>query len=129
MAHDIKPVSATTIYHAIRARLNLGIDLDNAVRGAIRECGPLRSARVSSAQAKGAAKKYAYWGAVRYSVRLTRSGALSHTARERASSDRRSERLAGLDCDALEKSEDRICLGQVGPVAPIRVIHALGINL
>lgn len=78
--------------------------------------GPIKSARVSSAQAKGAAKKYAYWGAVRYQIRLTKAGHLSNVARERASSDRRSENLAHKDCWELAEKENRIILQNIGPV-------------
>ncbi len=75
--------------------------------------GPIRAARVSSAQARGAAKRYSYWGAVRYQIRLTPHGP-SSIATERASSDRRSKRLADRDCDELEDRENRIRVYTIG---------------
>jgi hypothetical protein len=111
-------------FFSIRARLNAGATVDEAVKGSIRENGPLRTARVSSAQAKGAAKRYAYWGAVRYQVRLARkTGELINMPLERASSDRRSERLAALDVDALCEREGRAQLGRIGKT-PAAVVWA-----
>lgn len=82
----------------------------------IRMHGPIATARVSSAQARGAAKQYSYWGAVRYEVRLGADGAPTNRPLERASSDRRSERLAERDCDELCESEGRIQLQRIGRV-------------
>jgi len=72
------------------------------------ERGSIPTVRVSSAQARGRAKLYSYWGAVRYRLRLARDGAPIHVACERASSDRRSLRLAHSDASALAASEGRI---------------------
>lgn len=108
-----KTATATQIYFAARARMNAGASVEDAIKGAIRECGPLRAARVSSAQAKGAAKRYAYWGATRYVIGLAAprgksACGLVKVARERASSDRRSQRLAERDLEALCEREDRV---------------------
>jgi len=74
----------------------------------IRVHGPIGTVRVSTAQAKGLAKRYAYWGAVRYEITLRRDGMPTHVALERASSDRRSYRLAEKDADHIADREDRI---------------------
>lgn len=57
----------------------------------------IKCVRVSSAQARGRAKQYAYWGVARYEVRLGAGGTLVATCVRRASSDRRSYRLAQND--------------------------------
>jgi hypothetical protein len=80
----------------------------------IRTRGPIKTARVSSAQAKGNAKRYSYWGAARYQVRLTADGQPTNAACERASSDRRSERLAERDCEELCDREGRIRVQHIG---------------
>jgi len=74
----------------------------------IRTVGPIKTVRVSSAQARGLAKRYAYWGAVRYQVQLSRDGTPKHVALGRANSDRRSYRLAEKDALAIADSEGRI---------------------
>lgn len=84
---------------------------------AIKSSLPIKSARVSSAQARGAAKRYAYWGAVRYMIRLTPDGRVVNTACERASSDRRSERLADRDLEALCDREGRIEIHTIGALS------------
>jgi hypothetical protein len=121
-----RTATATQIRYAARARLNAGASVHDAIVGAIRECGPLRATRVSSAQARGAAKRYAYWGAVRYVIALATdgSGRLVSVPRERASSDRRSIRLAEADAAALAASEDRIDGIAVTPAA---IATALGL--
>lgn len=60
----------------------------------VRRNGPIPTVRVSSAQASGFAKKFNYWGTVRYEIRFARDGRLINKALNRASSDRRSYRLA-----------------------------------
>lgn len=80
----------------------------------IRTHGPIPTCRVSCAQARGAAKKYAYWGAVRYEIRLTKDGAPTNRPLERASSDRRSLRLAEQDCDAICEREGRVVVDRIG---------------
>lgn len=78
------------------------------------EHGDIKAVRVSSAQARGAAKAYSYWGAVRYVVTLTRDGVPSMQAQERASSDRRSTAGAERDADDLADREDRIRIYGIG---------------
>lgn len=79
----------------------------------VRADGPVETARVSSAQARGRAKRYSYWGAVRYQIRFVR-GRLSNVAQGRATSDRRSYERAEADLDALCEREDRIPLAAIG---------------
>lgn len=77
----------------------------------IRRHGPIPAVRVSSAQAKGRAKQYSYWGAVRYEIRCAkRDDALIAMPCERASSDRRVRHLAVSDARALAHREDRLML-------------------
>jgi hypothetical protein len=73
------------------------------VKNAIKQ---VPTVRVSAAQAKGKAARYAYYGAVRYAVLLVKdreTGMLrpSHKPLERATSDRRSYRLAKQDAERL----------------------------
>lgn len=57
--------------------------------------------RVSSAQARGAAKRYPYWGVARYEVRYSaRQRGPVVVAVSRARSERRSQRLAEHDAEA-----------------------------
>lgn len=75
----------------------------------LRKHGNIPTVRVSSAQAKGAAKKYAYWGAVRYEIRPTAKGEfVTHRPTEQASSDRRSRDLAERDAEQLREKEGRL---------------------
>jgi hypothetical protein len=77
--------------------------------------GAIPAARVSSAQARGTAKQYPYWGAVRYEIRRRKAdGMPTAVACERASSDRRSERLAEADRDDLCELEGRIPISGIG---------------
>lgn len=78
------------------------------------ERGPIPTARVSRAQARGRAKQYAYWGAVRYLIVLSADGHPVHRALERAGSDRRSRPLAERDAEDLAERESRLVL-QAGP--------------
>lgn len=79
---------------------------------------PIRTVRVSSAQAQGAAKQYSYWGATRYQIRATADGkAAANIARERASSDRRSERLASQDAEDIAAAEKRIVVQRIGRIS------------
>ncbi len=78
---------------------------------------PIQCVRVSSAQARGLAKQYSYWGAVRYEIRRNKKGQLTFTAQERASSDRRSRRLAEKDAEEIADKENRWFLDlNPGPV-------------
>ncbi len=56
--------------------------------------------RVSSAQAKGAAKLYSYWGVALYRVRLSADGQPVHVCTRRAGSDRRTRDGAMQDATA-----------------------------
>ena len=70
---------------------------------------------MSSAQS---GTRYNYWGAVRYELRLTRDGRVANIAQERASSDRRSRRLAERDAEEIAEREGRIELQTIGTVGP-----------
>jgi hypothetical protein len=87
------------------------------IRNHIQQHGPIACVRVSSAQARGAARQYAYWGAARYEARITRAGHISLCAQERASSDRRSERLAVADAREIAADEGRVVVQGAGPVS------------
>ena len=97
----------------------------DAVVDYIHKFSPIPTARVSSAQASGRAKRYAYFGAVRYHVHVTRLGGLVNSAMERASSDRRSERLAQMDARVLCDQEGRLLLQQIGSLRPQDVTKVL----
>lgn len=95
----------------------------------IRAQGPVGAVRVSSAQARGAAKRFPYWGAVRYEIRVGRDGTPSCVAIERASSDRRSRRLAEQDAERIAETEDRVECQRIGRLAEAdaaRVLQWLG---
>lgn len=85
--------------------------------------GPIKTVRVSEAQAKGRAKRYSYWGAVRYTVRLSRTKQLLNMPVEQASSARRAYRLAVEDANALAVAEDRIHLTRIGTLTAIEIEH------
>lgn len=123
----MKTQTVEQFYYNYRAHINAGASIHEAVYGAIREGGPLRVARVSSAQARGAAGRYPYWGAVRYAVRITRAGHLSSVALERASSDRRSIRLAEKDCDEMAAREGRCPAGWLGQVSAHAIVAEMGL--
>ena len=74
----------------------------------IRQNGPIPTVRVSSAQARGRAKRYSYWGVVRYEITLANDGTPKHVPLERASSERRSRRLAELDAERFAASKGSI---------------------
>lgn len=82
--------------------------------------------RVSSASARGAAKGYAYWGAATYVAGLRKDGVWTWRCASRASSDRRSLRLARLDAEVererLRGLGRRVAPDEVAPgeVAPTR---------
>lgn len=81
----------------------------NPILRYLRQHGSIPAVAVSSAQARGAAKRYAYWGAVRYEVRLRKSDdEIIVTACERASSDRRSKNLAHRDASEIATRENRL---------------------
>ena len=102
--------------------------LSEFLRKIIEQHGPIPSVRVSSAQAKGRAKQYSYWGAVRYEIRINRRGNVSNCPLERATSDRRSQRLARDDALRIADDESRIfcsCLGELSRMDQARVLDAL----
>lgn len=85
--------------------------------------GPIQAVRVSSAQARGAAKQYPYWGAVRYEIRLRqRDGVPVAVAQERASSDRRSRRLAEQDASDIADREGRIEIDTIGEIRATEIL-------
>ena len=69
--------------------------------------------RVSSAQARGAAKKYNYWGVSRYTLKLRKNWWHACPC-ERASSDRRSLRLCRKDAERVAAEERRFMLRGLG---------------
>lgn len=83
----------------------------------IRAHGPIPTVRVSSAQARGRAKDYPYWGAVRYEIGLTRDGRVSNRPMGRASSDRRSWDLAHWDALDMGAAEGRIVVQTIGTLS------------
>src|SRR5690606_22627219 len=91
--------------------------------------GSIGTVRVSSAQSS---TKYSYWGAVRYELRLTAKGAVTHTATERASSDRRSVAGAKRDARALVAREGRLYLGtelgRISEASARGIIRDLGVG-
>ena len=86
---------------------------------------PIRTVRVSCAQAKGRAKKYSYWGAVRYQVRFAADGHLTCAAQERASSARRSIAGAERDAERLAERDGRVESQALGRVTESRAYHIL----
>lgn len=89
----------------------------NDLRQYLVDHGPQACVRVSSAQARGAAKKYSYWGAVRYELRLVgRDDHPSLIPQERASSDRRSIDLAIRDAEAMARSIGAVAIGAGMPL-------------
>jgi hypothetical protein len=95
-----------------------------ALTNHFRETGKtIPTARVSSAQARGAAKKYAYWGVVRYEIRLSKAGELVNVALERASSDRRSVTKAEQDLETLCEQEKRLPVAEIGKLRPSTIIY------
>src|SRR5579862_2880582 len=74
----------------------------------------IKTIRVSSAQARGKAKLYAYYGATRYCVHLTTDGVPANYPEERASPDRRSYNLAVSDMDKISHIEYRIPIQSIG---------------
>jgi hypothetical protein len=86
-----------------------------ALSAIVAAVGPIPTVRVSSAQARGGAKGYAYWGAARGEIRARkRDGVLTVVSVEQASSDRRSERLAERDADAIAEREGRHYVQRLG---------------
>lgn len=90
-----------------KSQSDLQITANPIVSAWIRERGPIPAARVSSAQARGRAKRYPYWGTARYQIELSISDdRVVVRCCCRAHSDRRVRRLAELDATALA---ERLC--------------------
>lgn len=90
--------------------------------------GSIGAVRCSSAQARGRAKDYAYWGAARYEVRLGVDGYPTCVAQERASSDRRSQGLAEQDADEIATAEGRYrtqTIGKIGEDEAAKILRWL----
>jgi hypothetical protein len=96
-----------------------------ALAALITKHGPCLAIRVSSAQASGAAKKYAYWGAVRYRISLAKDGTPCARPLGRASSDRRSLRLAEQDADAAARSLGAVRLQTIGRLSDYDAANVL----
>lgn len=75
---------------------------------------PIPAVRVSTARAKGRARNFSYWDAVRYEIRLDRHGRPTNVALERARSSRRSHRLALRDAAELASTERRVLCHTIG---------------
>jgi len=100
------------------------------LRDWIKDNGPIKAARVSSAQAQGRAKKYSYWGAVRYEIRLRdKDGEVISVARGRARSDRRSQILVKKDLDNLCESENRVPIESIGRISDFECECAIRVLL
>jgi hypothetical protein len=96
----------------------------------IRQNGPIATIRVSSAQARGRAKHFAYWGPVRYEIRIGRHGRPTNVALERARSARRSWDLAFDDAAEIAEREGRIYCRRIGPLTEQdakEILAALGV--
>lgn len=80
----------------------------------IHKYGPILAYRVSSAQARGRAKKFAYWGAAQYEIRVAKNGNIKAVVVYGASSDRRSFRLAQKDAEELADIRGAIVITDIG---------------
>lgn len=78
--------------------------------------GPIHVARTSSAQARGKAKNYPYWGTAHYKIRESSKGGLTCAVVSGASSSRRSYRLAQQDSEALALELGGICWNGIGEI-------------
>lgn len=86
----------------------------------------IKTVRVSSAQARGIAKEYAYWGAVRYNIVLGRKNMIINRPLEKASSHRRSKSLAYVDALHIAYNEKRIILQTIGKLEDKDIGHVIG---
>jgi hypothetical protein len=75
-------------------------------------------ARLSSAHARGKARNYPYWGAVRYAIAINRQGHVSALPRGRATSDRRSLKLGERDTLTLAENIGGIVIRSIGKLSP-----------
>jgi len=92
-----------------------------ALAAHIKEHGPIKTVRVSSARARGRAKKYCYWGAALYEIRVLKNGRPGNVSTRRASSDRRRYELAESDADAT----GRLRLQTIGELSEIDCAQVL----
>lgn len=76
--------------------------------------GPVQLVRVSSAQARGRAKSYSYFGCARYEVAIGARGTLTCRPLSRASSERRSYDLAVRDAERIEEETGAIACAARG---------------
>jgi len=96
---SLDDLSSAELVGASEALCRLGTSPNyahEALIALVRERGPIKTVRVSSAGARGRTNKYPYWEAALYEVRVV-GGQLSNVVERGASSDRRSYRLAELD--------------------------------
>jgi hypothetical protein len=94
--------------------------------------GPIVYYRVSSAQARGVAGRYPYYGAVRYEITLGPDELPRALATYRATSDRRSLRLAELDADRLAQKNGALRLqvpaGRIDEQTAKVILRELGVD-
>ena len=87
----------------------------------IETAGPIAAVRVSSAHARGAARRYSYWGVARYEISLDASGNPCARCKRAAPSARRSIRLAGMDAQEtglpVIRSIGGLCAADIDTVA------------
>ena len=81
----------------------------------IRHGGPIDAIRLSSARARGKARNYSYSGAARYQITTRHDGLPTLSAVAAANSDRRSPRLAELDCEKLADEIGALYVGTWQP--------------
>lgn len=83
------------------------------------EHGEIPAVWCPSAQSRGAARKYPYWGAVHYRiVAASEHEYPTAIARGRTSSDRRSYQLRQRDAKALAKEIEGIVIDSIGRLSP-----------
>jgi hypothetical protein len=84
----------------------------------LRRGGTIPAARCSSAQARGKAARYSYWGATSYVIRWSEDSMRAvAVAESRATSARRSHRLAIEDTCALAKERGGIVIESTGALS------------
>jgi hypothetical protein len=80
--------------------------------------------RISSAQAKGRAKQYAYWGIARYEIGWSKKHNLPVSrCVGRARSDRRSIRKAEQDADEIIEASNCLLIASIGVLSTTEVIY------
>lgn len=81
--------------------------------------------RVSSAQARGKAKNYAYWGTAEYALCLSRAGLPQARVVSGASSDRRSQDLAWKDAHRRAGEVHGVLCQAIGALSDVDAHSAL----